>query len=216
MTSLDFRCCSELHEHSGHGKYFNYPSLRFMQALTAFRSRFTDICGVGWESCSFRRLACTLRTSSYAPSASNIRSPDSEWHPMGSAPCYRFHIWSMFWKLIHWLWAVVELATEPCGRQQSGDYILSQFPSLQLLMHAYVCIRAQIAWFSIGLASWRFRRAWTLQGRSLSDLKYTAKWTWYWGPPFVVITVTAIILSVSVNGSSLCVSCLTPLVCLPV
>jgi AAT family amino acid transporter len=44
----------------------------------------------------------------------------------------------------------------------------------------------QIAWFSIGLASWRFRKAWKQQGRSLDDLKFRAAWTWPWGPPFVV------------------------------
>jgi amino acid permease len=44
----------------------------------------------------------------------------------------------------------------------------------------------QIAWFSIGLASWRFRKAWKQQGRSLDDLKFRATWTWPWGPPFVV------------------------------
>ena len=46
----------------------------------------------------------------------------------------------------------------------------------------------QIAWFSIGLASWRFRKAWQQQGRSLDDLKFRATWTWPWGPPFVVGT----------------------------
>ncbi|KDQ17035.1 hypothetical protein BOTBODRAFT_620064 [Botryobasidium botryosum FD-172 SS1] len=63
-----------------------------------------------------------------------------------------------------------------------------------------VGVSNQIAWLSIGLASWRFRRAWVLQGRSLNELKYRARWTWGggrapgWGPPFVVITVTVIIL----------------------
>lgn len=53
----------------------------------------------------------------------------------------------------------------------------------------------QIAWLSIGLASWRFRTAWVRQGRSLDELKFRASWTWPWGPPFVVITVCALILS---------------------
>lgn len=44
----------------------------------------------------------------------------------------------------------------------------------------------QIAWLSIGLSSWRFRKAWIQQGRPLADLKYRASWTWPWGPPFVV------------------------------
>lgn len=45
---------------------------------------------------------------------------------------------------------------------------------------------AQIAWLSIGLASWRFRKAWIRQGRALSDLKFHTSWTWPYGPPFVV------------------------------
>ena len=53
----------------------------------------------------------------------------------------------------------------------------------------------KIAWLSIGLASWRFRRAWIRQGRPLSELKFRASWTWPWGPPFVVITVAALIIS---------------------
>jgi AAT family amino acid transporter len=44
----------------------------------------------------------------------------------------------------------------------------------------------QIAWLSIGLASWRFRRAWLAQGRPLKEMKFRANWTWPWGPPFVV------------------------------
>jgi hypothetical protein len=52
----------------------------------------------------------------------------------------------------------------------------------------------QIAWFSIGIASWRFRKAWVIQGRSLDELKFRAGWTWPWGPPFVVIAVAAIII----------------------
>lgn len=49
-----------------------------------------------------------------------------------------------------------------------------------------VGVSNQIAWFSIGLASWRFRKAWVKQGRSLDDLKFRAAWTWPWGPGFVV------------------------------
>jgi len=49
-----------------------------------------------------------------------------------------------------------------------------------------VGVSNQIAWFSIGLASWRFRKAWVKQGRSLNDLKFRAAWTWPWGPGFVV------------------------------
>ncbi|KAK0504653.1 amino acid permease/ SLC12A domain-containing protein [Armillaria luteobubalina] len=57
-----------------------------------------------------------------------------------------------------------------------------------------VGVSNQIAWLSIGLASWRFRKAWIHQGRSLDELKFRPAWTWPWGPPFVVITVTALIL----------------------
>lgn len=49
-----------------------------------------------------------------------------------------------------------------------------------------VGVSNQIAWFSIGLASWRFRKAWISQGRSLDDMKFRAAWTWPWAPSFVV------------------------------
>ncbi|KAI0633293.1 amino acid permease-domain-containing protein [Trametes polyzona] len=57
-----------------------------------------------------------------------------------------------------------------------------------------VGVSNQIAWLSIGLASWKFRRAWIRQGRPLSEMKFRAAWTWPWGPYFVVITVTALII----------------------
>ncbi|KAJ4493882.1 amino acid permease-domain-containing protein [Lentinula edodes] len=57
-----------------------------------------------------------------------------------------------------------------------------------------VGVSNQIAWLSIGLASWRFRKAWLVQGRSLDELKFRSRWTWPWGPLFVVITVGAIII----------------------
>lgn len=60
-----------------------------------------------------------------------------------------------------------------------------------------VGVSNQIAWFSIGLASWRFRKAWVRQGRPLSELKFRAAWTWGWGPPFVVIAVSVLILGAS-------------------
>jgi len=44
----------------------------------------------------------------------------------------------------------------------------------------------KIAWLSIGLSSWRFRKAWVAQGRSMDEMKFKAGWTWPWGPPFVV------------------------------
>ncbi|KNZ72196.1 putative amino-acid permease PB1C11.02 [Termitomyces sp. J132] len=57
-----------------------------------------------------------------------------------------------------------------------------------------VGVSNQIAWFSIGLASWRFRTAWIRQGRSLDELKFRARWTWPWGPAFVVtLTLTMIV-----------------------
>ncbi|KDQ49380.1 hypothetical protein JAAARDRAFT_187084 [Jaapia argillacea MUCL 33604] len=57
-----------------------------------------------------------------------------------------------------------------------------------------VGVSNQIAWFSIGIASWRFRNAWIAQGRSLSDMKFRASWTWPWGPPFVTFAVACLIL----------------------
>ncbi|KAF9467319.1 amino acid permease-domain-containing protein [Collybia nuda] len=57
-----------------------------------------------------------------------------------------------------------------------------------------VGVSNQIAWFSIGLASWRFRKAWKRQGRSLDELKFRASWTWPWGPPFVIFAVAAMII----------------------
>ncbi|KAG5646843.1 hypothetical protein DXG03_002220 [Asterophora parasitica] len=57
-----------------------------------------------------------------------------------------------------------------------------------------VGVSNQIAWFSIGLASWRFRRAWIKQGRPLDELKFRAGWTWPWGPFFVIFTVVFMII----------------------
>ncbi|RDB24776.1 putative amino-acid permease PB1C11.02 [Hypsizygus marmoreus] len=57
-----------------------------------------------------------------------------------------------------------------------------------------VGVSNQIAWLSIGLASWRFRTAWVKQGRSLDELKFRASWTWPWGPPLVVIAVLFMII----------------------
>ncbi|KAJ6495650.1 amino acid permease-domain-containing protein [Mycena vitilis] len=50
-----------------------------------------------------------------------------------------------------------------------------------------VGVSNQIPWLSIGLASWRFRKAWIRQGKALSDLKFHTSWTWPYGPPFVVL-----------------------------
>ncbi|KAF9814582.1 hypothetical protein IEO21_05040 [Rhodonia placenta] len=57
-----------------------------------------------------------------------------------------------------------------------------------------VGVSNQIAWLSIGLASWRFRRAWIKQGRPLEEMKFRAKWTWPWGPYFVVVSVVFLII----------------------
>ncbi|KAI0246728.1 amino acid permease-domain-containing protein [Lactifluus subvellereus] len=57
-----------------------------------------------------------------------------------------------------------------------------------------VGVSNQIAWLSIGIASWRFRAAWKRQGRPLSEMKFRARWTWPWGPPFVITAVSAMIL----------------------
>jgi amino acid transporter, AAT family len=70
-----------------------------------------------------------------------------------------------------------------------------------------VGVSNQIAWLSIGLASWRFRAAWIVQGRSLDELKFQgARWTWSWGPPFVVCSVTALIISASTSFALLFVA----------
>jgi AAT family amino acid transporter len=58
-----------------------------------------------------------------------------------------------------------------------------------------VGVSNQIAWVSIGIASWRFRAAWTAQGRPREEMVYRAAWTWGWGPPFVVFATIALILS---------------------
>lgn len=57
-----------------------------------------------------------------------------------------------------------------------------------------VGVSNQIAWLSIGLASWRFRKAWLLQGRPIEELKFRVGWTWPWGPYFVIVAVLALIL----------------------
>ncbi|KAL0579771.1 Basic amino-acid permease [Marasmius crinis-equi] len=57
-----------------------------------------------------------------------------------------------------------------------------------------VGVSNQIAWLSIGFASWRFRRAWIKQGRPLEQLKFRASWTWGWGHYFVIISTICLIL----------------------
>ncbi|KAJ7647551.1 amino acid permease/ SLC12A domain-containing protein [Roridomyces roridus] len=60
-------------------------------------------------------------------------------------------------------------------------------------LQSLVGVSNQIAWLSIGLASWRFRKAWIHQGRALKDLKFHPRWTLY-GPPFVIVTVSVLII----------------------
>ncbi|KAJ2931242.1 hypothetical protein H1R20_g5832, partial [Candolleomyces eurysporus] len=57
-----------------------------------------------------------------------------------------------------------------------------------------VGVSNQIAWLSIGLSSWRFRKAWIAQGRSREELKFSASWTWPWGPAFVIVSVLGLII----------------------
>jgi len=71
-----------------------------------------------------------------------------------------------------------------------------------------VGVSNQIAWFSIGIASWRFRQAWIRQGRPLEELKFRAAWTWPWGPPFVIISVAMLII---IQGYSSLVPRFTPI-----
>ncbi|KAF9268756.1 hypothetical protein L218DRAFT_977212 [Marasmius fiardii PR-910] len=57
-----------------------------------------------------------------------------------------------------------------------------------------VGVSNQIAWLSIGFASWRFRTAWIKQGRPLEELKFRSAWTWKWGHHFVIVAVICLIL----------------------
>ncbi|KAF5322764.1 hypothetical protein D9619_001731 [Psilocybe cf. subviscida] len=66
-----------------------------------------------------------------------------------------------------------------------------------------VGVSNQIAWLSIGLSSWRFRKAWIQQGRNLDELKFRAAWTWPWGPPFVVTAVSILILGMVIRNTDL-------------
>lgn len=70
-----------------------------------------------------------------------------------------------------WLQNIVGVSNQvrPLGYGETGDLIV-----------------LKIAWLSIGLSSWRFRKAWLAQGRPKEELKFTASWTWPWGPAFVV------------------------------
>lgn len=56
-----------------------------------------------------------------------------------------------------------------------------------------VGVSNQLAWLCIGVASWRFRRAWQAQGRQIRELKF-ANPLGNFAAPFVVVSVSAIIL----------------------
>ncbi|KAF8170950.1 amino acid permease-domain-containing protein [Pholiota molesta] len=73
-----------------------------------------------------------------------------------------------------------------------------------------VGVSNQIAWLSIGLSSWRFRKAWIKQGRPLGDLKYRSSWTWPWGPPFVV-SASYLLRSFLVQGWSSVIPIFSPI-----
>lgn len=78
-------------------------------------------------------------------------------------------------QLWSWLQNIVGVSNQVC--LWPFQYALSNIVKISAL---------QIAWLSIGLASWRFRKAWVRQGRKLDELKFRAAWTWPWGPLFVV------------------------------
>jgi AAT family amino acid transporter len=72
-----------------------------------------------------------------------------------------------------------------------------------------VGVSNQIAWLPIGLASWRFRKAWVRQGRSLDEMKFRARWTWPWGPYFVVSSTSLFpIVYIDLFAQVIIVSCL--------
>ncbi|KAJ7232780.1 amino acid permease/ SLC12A domain-containing protein [Mycena haematopus] len=59
-----------------------------------------------------------------------------------------------------------------------------------------VGVSNQIAWLSIGLASWRFRKAWIVQGRALSDLKFHESWTNTGRRLSWIVSVSALIITI--------------------
>jgi len=50
-----------------------------------------------------------------------------------------------------------------------------------------------IAWVGIAISHYRFRRAYVAQGKSLSDLKYRAKW-FPFGPLFALVISIGVII----------------------
>lgn len=98
-----------------------------------------------------------------------------------SVICVAVH-WVGGAQLWGWLQNLVGVSNQVCPFQNFIYWFISFSSDFFLKFPLY-----QIAWLSIGLASWRFRKAWTLQGRQKSELKFQgALWTWGWGPPFVV------------------------------
>ncbi|TFY68382.1 hypothetical protein EVG20_g3571 [Dentipellis fragilis] len=117
-----------------------------------------------------------------AAGARDLRMDDAARRAALRAAGHEQHQHPLLRQQLHRQRPAVELAAEPRRRVQPGASIPPPMP-LSL-----------IAWLSIGLASWRFRRAWAQQGRPLEEMKFRAGWTWGWGPPFVVITTAALIL----------------------
>ena len=74
------------------------------------------------------------------------------------------------------------LVTESCWCFEPGASVAFS----RTIAESSCSFSLKIAWLSIGLASWRFRKAWVRQGRDLDELKFHAAWTWPWGPLFVV------------------------------
>jgi AAT family amino acid transporter len=56
-----------------------------------------------------------------------------------------------------------------------------------------VGVSNQLAWLTIGITSWRFRRSWVAQGRSPSELKFRNPLGAF-AAPFVCVSITVIIL----------------------
>ena len=64
---------------------------------------------------------------------------------------------------------------------------------LWVWLQALVGVSNQIAWWSIGIASWRFRAAWKAQGRKISELRFPNP-AGRFAAPIVVFSTTVIIL----------------------
>lgn len=56
-----------------------------------------------------------------------------------------------------------------------------------------VGVSNQLAWLTIGITSWRFRRSWKAQGRDFTELKFRNP-LGSWAAPFVIGSISVIIL----------------------